>query len=164
MDIESIQVAVTSAMQESRKRQHSRKEWTQNIKYKLVELAHANKFYACCSGVPSADWGEWLYDLVVLRYAGNSSNDVIESTELVVESEWDRDDVSILIDFQKLLLSNADIKLMVYYKNNTIRDTLEQLVRRYAKSNGTFLLAFLPGDDEDVVFYSIRGNDQESAR
>ncbi len=164
MNIESIQAAVTASIQESMEWQHSRKEWTQNIKLKLVQLAHENNCYACCSGVPSADWGEWLYDLVVLRYAGNDSNKVIESTELVVESEWDSDDVSILIDFQKLLLSNADIKLMVYYKNNTIRDVLEQSVRRYAKSNGTFLLAFLPGDDADVIFYTIRGNDQESTR
>jgi len=71
MDIESIQTAVTVAMQESRKRQHSRRGWIQNIRPKLVPLAHANKFYACCSGIPSAAWGEWLYDRLVLRYADN---------------------------------------------------------------------------------------------
>jgi len=159
MNVESIKSAVQTAMQGSREKQHSRMQWTQNIKLELVELAHKHKLYVCCNGVSSADWGEWLYDLVVLRYANNDSNSEIESTSLVVESEWDSDDLSILIDFQKLLLSNADIKLMVYYKNNTIRNILEHLVRHYARSNGIFLFAFLPGDDDEVIFHELRGND-----
>lgn len=72
---------------------------------------------------------EWLYDLVCYRY-GNEHY-ALNDTILVMESEWkgkryapnnnDKEDPygEVKFDFQKLLLANADIKLMVYKEHRT---------------------------------------------
>ena len=70
---------------------------------------------------------EWLYDMVCYKY--ENEHYALNDTILVMESEWkgkrtasdghdDNDPYGeVKFDFQKLLLSNADIKLMVYRKH-----------------------------------------------
>lgn len=67
---------------------------------------------------------EWLYDMVCYRY--DNEHYAINETVLVMESEWkgkrcaskghDGNDPygEVKYDFQKLLLANADVKLMVF--------------------------------------------------
>ena len=118
---------------------------------------------------------EWLYDLVWYEDDQNKFY-TIKKTLLVVESEWaykrpkDKNDDkygAIKYDFQKLLLSNAELKLMIFrvsgktkqdieqnliklcnYFNNTI-DQYEQMER------GEFLfIAFC--DKEESFYYWYR--------
>lgn len=101
---------------------------------------------------------EWLYDLVCYRY-GNEHY-ALNDTILVMESEWkgkryasnkndDEDPYGeVKFDFQKLLLANADIKLMVYKEHRTDKDynLNEYFIRRIkeyrqGKSSDYFLFA-----------------------
>ncbi len=74
---------------------------------------------------------EWLYDLVAYRYH-EKEHYSLNYTILTMESEWggkrkyktqnnDGEDCygEVKYDFQKLLVSNADIKLMVYQRHRT---------------------------------------------
>lgn len=101
---------------------------------------------------------EWLYDLVCYRY-GNEHY-ALNDTILVMESEWkgkryasnnnDEEDPygEVKFDFQKLLLANADIKLMVYKEHRTDKDynLNEYFIRRIkeyrqGKSSDCFIFA-----------------------
>lgn len=83
---------------------------------------------------------EWLYDLVCYRY--DNEHYALNDTILVVESEWkgkryasmgnDGNDTygEVKYDFQKLLLSNADVKLLVY-KNHNRKDGATESLKQY---------------------------------
>ena len=85
---------------------------TETVKNKLRQIGQG-KFgcYVCASGVPRADYGEWLYDVTWLKYDCDGSS--LIDAPLVAECEWgnpgDIDD-----DFQKLLLARASVRVMIF--------------------------------------------------
>ena len=147
MNMQNLKAAISEAVAESHDNGYGRAEWTKCIKRKIVEYAKKEGLYSCAAGVDNADWGEWLYDLTILKYYDNDSNSDIESTELVLESEWDTDDLSIIVDFQKLLLANAKLKVMIYYQNTNVLETLKKAVWNYRTCNGEFLITFIRKED-----------------
>lgn len=129
----------------------SSKVWTKILNEKFIDFAHKNHLSVYCK-TEGADWGEWLYDLTICDQ--NNESLYITSTKLVMESEWLPDDQSIIEDFQKLLLCNADYKVMVFYKNQAIMQDLMKQIKSYKKANGTFILACYT-DENGYVFESI---------
>lgn len=118
---------------------------------------------------------EWLYDLVWYKDDLNESY-IMKNTLLVVESEWaykrPKDKIddkygAIKYDFQKLLLSNAGLKLMIFrISGKTKQDIKQKLIELYNYFNnaidqyeqmesGEFLfIAFC--DKEDSFYYWYR--------
>ena len=118
---------------------------------------------------------EWLYDLVWYKDDLNESY-IMKNTLLVVESEWaykrPKDKIddkygAIKYDFQKLLLSNAKLKLMIFrVSGKTKQDIKQKLIELYNYFNnaidkyeqmesGEFLfIAFC--DKEKSFYYSYR--------
>lgn len=103
----------------------------------LPEYEYAGRDEAHISG------HEWLYDMVCYRY--DNEHYALNDTILVMESEWkgkryasngqDGNDPygEVKYDFQKLLLANADVKLMVYRyhkENYGGGDSIQQYFQR----------------------------------
>lgn len=91
---------------------------------------------------------EFVYDLVVVKEERNITEivkeDFIIDTLLVLETELDDSLPSVVVDFQKLLLSNADEKVMVFKCKSTEFERwtnfLKTCIEKYRKANGRFHL------------------------
>jgi len=156
MTVVEICESLRESIKYSQKLRHSRKEWTNTIKKNLTQHARKDGLFICTSGVKEADCGEWLYDLVVLKYRKDA--ELIESAVLALESEWDSDEQSILEDFQKLLLSNAEIKVMLYFKNHLMQEKMQKMIVHYSRSSGIFILAHLPAENSELDIVTVSGN------
>lgn len=155
-----------------------RREKTTMVMERLTQLGH-NKGHKVYSHSLSEGFRqksgdifvnrEWLYDLVWYEDAPKESY-IMKNTLLVVESEWaykrPKDDDkygAIKYDFQKLLLSNAELKLMIFrVSGKTKQDIKQKLIKLYDYFNnaidkyeqmesGEFL--FIAFCDKEKSFY-----------
>lgn len=103
---------------------HGRTPWTGLVKRSLIELGHELGYRVATSAASAhsvgctqeADWGEWLYDLVWYKSAMDAALGIERTTavDLVLESEWNADLDSIALDFDKLMLANAALRVLVF--------------------------------------------------
>jgi hypothetical protein len=85
--------------------------WTEQLKKALGRVGRQNGFKVCGSTKEQEFEREWLYDLV--WYKEDEQGFLIEAP-LTVESEWKKDLIKdIKFDFEKLLLSRSNLKLMI---------------------------------------------------
>lgn len=108
----------------------SDKEDTKRVKETIAKIAVNNNYNVWASRLEKKtnnesqiSGKEWLYDLICYKFK-NGCHYSLNETILVMESEWggkrfkveDADDPygEVKFDFQKLLISNAFVKLMVY--------------------------------------------------
>ena len=85
-------------------------EWTRQIKSFIGRLGISKGYKVCASSHEQDFENEWLYDLV--WYKENDTGFLID-VPLVVESEWKQNLKDIKFDFEKLLLANSGLKLMI---------------------------------------------------
>ena len=77
---------------------------------------------------------------------------------LILESEWDRSDAGLKDDFQKLMVSRADLRLMVFQRATELEakkamSFLEDGARHGISQNGDcYLLACWCNDRKNFVF------------
>lgn len=90
----------------------SRERMTFRIKKCLAEYAKAHGLYACAKPKKRLDTqhGEWLYDVSLLECDPDCKQ--IKAVPLILESEWTPK--GIMDDFQKLLVSCADLRVMLF--------------------------------------------------
>jgi hypothetical protein len=77
---------------------------------------------------------EWMFDLVWYK---NNKNGYLEKTVLVLESELsDRSSKGLLYDFKKLLLSNAELRVMICfgYGNNNSPQNVNEIITLFEES------------------------------
>ena len=105
------------------------------------------------------DVKEYLYDLIVVKEDKSEIENVpyICKTILALESELDNGFKSVMDDFQKLLISNSDYKVMIFKCHSTeLTDYLsymEKNLNHYAAANGTFyLISYL----NDKLIFEIK--------
>jgi hypothetical protein len=99
-------------------------DWTNQIKRVLAEIGFRRGYSVWASGLNDLDKGtgrmvnqEWLYDLVWIDYEGRGLDRKLRSIPLVAESEmgsWSE----VVDDFEKLIICNADVKVMLFHSNN----------------------------------------------
>jgi len=124
-----------------------RPDWTAIIKKVFVQLGHEHGYKVSTSLAPEHRaqleledghmpvWGEWLYDLVwytsVIDKYANRDIERTTSIPLVMECEWAASLNAIALDFDKLLVANADLRVMVCggYKNFPAEPVIEQCNR-----------------------------------
>tara|TARA_R110002110_G_scaffold180305_5_gene386284 strand:- start:452 stop:973 length:522 start_codon:yes stop_codon:yes gene_type:complete len=94
--------------------------WTRSIKKELCSAGRKSSFYTCASEVDGcAHNGEWLYDVSWVSYGKNGFQEdpekrSFEKVVLAVESEWAVSKSAALDDFEKLLQTRADMRLMIF--------------------------------------------------
>jgi|GEM_PF-7016795 len=104
--------------------------------------------------------GEWLYDLCWLEYVAPDS-DVIVGMPLALESEWGND-TEILEDFQKLLVSRAALRVMIFGERNRSTECTKKTLCKQIESyrdgdvDDRYLLAAY--DAGRFVFFLLDGN------
>jgi hypothetical protein len=117
--------------------------WTSEIFRRLGELGDRLGYKVCSTGGASpAHWNQFLYDHCWLQY---DENKCLSSVPLVLESEWSRTK-NIDGDFQKLLVSNAYLRVMIFQKTtarqvNELFDEMERWAAAFKGMSGQrFLL------------------------
>ena len=96
---------------------------TAEIKTKLCEIGRQIFDCKVCAALPVShrDYGEWLYDVVWLKYHEELTDHPIRCVPLVAECEWGNYG-QIKEDFQKLLLARASVRLMIF-RDPTMSDS-----------------------------------------
>ena len=90
-------------------------KWTCAILSKLCMIGRQQFQYRTRASSDDAHNTEWLYDLVWLRYNDNPDRQLLD-VPLAAECEWGAYDSpgGIRDDFQKLLLAQAGVRVMIY--------------------------------------------------
>lgn len=133
--------------------------WTTEIFRALGELGHRLGYKVCSSGgAPPANWNQFIYDHCWLQY---DENKCLTSIPLVLESEWSRTN-NIDDDFQKLLVSNADLRVMIFQKTtamqvNELFDEMERWTAAFrGMSSQQFLLCGWSIDPRKLNYRTIQ--------
>lgn len=115
--------------------------WTKTIKKALMKVGNDHGYVVCTSGVPKADWGEWLYDMCWLKHKKDKVYDIPINVPLIMESEWATNQEEIIVDFQKLLICKAQTKLLIFQDNADLVPYLKKSIKLWDDPAGTYLLA-----------------------
>lgn len=131
--------------------------WTFRTKETLGELGDKLGFNVCTSGFNGRFEGEWLFDICWYQ---NNANKFLEKIPLIVESEWGRTIGEIKYDFEKLLQSNAEHRLMICQAKpdqfDDLRKYFYQAIKayQYSKIGDRFLFAIF--DDFNTGEFEYR--------
>jgi len=152
-----------------------RTEWTWLIKKAFIELGMKHSYKVCTArtaeqceeltygNITCVEWGEWLYDLVwYTESQGEVHGEKLTiSVPLVMECEWGVGIPNMALDFNKLLVANADLRVMVCgaYDKETTDNFIaycERAVQSYQQGHigDCFLLCLMPNEGK-VIFRTI---------
>jgi hypothetical protein len=147
----------------------TRPGWSGLVKTAFIQLAEKQGYKVCTALSEEAkltltdderkcvEWGEWLYDLVWYAYEKDDETGVEHTTSvpLVMECEWNISLKDIATDFDKLLVANADLRVMVcgWYdpgEPDAIITYCERAVQSFEQGRygDQFLICILPEADE----------------
>lgn len=129
--------------------------WTNRLKEKIGELGVELQHKVAVGGFRDKFEREWLYDVV--WYEEDNENRLIR-IPLIVESEWDRNYSGIKYDFEKLLVGNAERRLMICQSKP---DGVEKLFAKFKEAiiafkenyGDRFLIAILDSQTEAKFYY-----------
>ena len=105
--------------------------WTSKIKERICDLGNKKgyKIQTNKKSAPNADCGEWLFDLTWLYY----SEGMVLEIPLALECEWSLYLDEIDADFQKLIISRANHRVMIFQQANLLKieNIIEYLKIKY---------------------------------
>jgi hypothetical protein len=175
---------IRKALDEAVKKGHDEKAtgsaaWTALMKKALTRVGTCFDYKVATTGCADAHDTEWLYDLVWYRHepsvwltakdpeTKSCSLSLLTEVGLVAESEWHNDAVSIRNDFEKLLLANAPLRLMITCTNAPLMvqqyfDYFEAAILQYRQGTpgARYLIAILVNDtvaDTEQFVYRLLG-------
>jgi hypothetical protein len=129
--------------------------WTNRLKGKIAELGESLGYKVAVGGFKEKFELEWLYDIV--WYVEDSEGRLV-SIPLIVESEWDKNYAGIKYDFEKLLVGNAERRLMICQSRkeqiDSLIDKFKIAINTFQENYGDrFMFAILNQDTErDFIF------------
>ena len=131
------------------------KKWTYYLKQRIANLGVKKKYKIAVGGFDDEFAGEWLYDLV---WYEEDSNNCLIRIPLIMESEWDKKYSGIKFDFEKLLIGNAERRLMICQSKES---EIEILLNRFKNSidvfkenkGDRFLFAILNCDTDEEFYF-----------
>lgn len=100
---------------------------TKEIKSIIGGFGHELGYTVCASGFDNFE-SEWLYDIVWLE----KNEKGLQSVKLIVESELSRGMSHLRRDFEKLLVSNAEMRIFICFNPNQGK-TIEEF-KNYSKT------------------------------
>lgn len=129
--------------------------WTNRIKHSIGDLGIELNHQVAIGGFSEKFEREWLYDIV--WYQEDSENRLIR-IPLIVESEWGGNYSGIKYDFEKLLVGNAERRLMICQSKASQVDNLfikfKDAINAFEEDyNDRFLIAILDSDTESIFYY-----------
>jgi hypothetical protein len=161
--VEEIKALLENFEQEAHKTQiKGDANWTYEIKSRLSILGRNHNYKICASGFKDECEPEWLYDFVWYKEEGEKENARLIDVPLVLESEWNLKFEHIKYDFEKLLLANARLKVMLcqaHINNRQHRlDYFNDAIAKYQKNvhEEVYLIAILDYESEKFYFEVIK--------
>lgn len=129
--------------------------WTNRLKERIGDLGFELGYQVAVGGFRDKFEREWLYDIV--WYVEDKERRLIK-VPLIVESEWDRNYSGIKYDFEKLLVGNAERRLMICQCKS---DGIDELFEKFKKAIETFqenygdrfLFAVLDSQSESEFYF-----------
>lgn len=123
-------------------------DWTLKIATCMANLGREHGYKVCVSGLIGDD-REWLYDMVWYTEVGEKREDVrLRSVPFIMECEWSLSTERIAEDFEKLLLANSYLRLMVCKMSQESRVSMASYFEDSLKG-------FEQGRDGDRVLIAI---------
>lgn len=120
------------------------KEWTKDLISRIAERGKSLKYGICAAGHENDGRAGWLYDLTWLQREDGTTNllrqdgtpNPITAVPLILESELNPRPNFQQEDFEKLLISRAQFRVMVFQDSTAQRltTTLRRLVQLAASS------------------------------
>jgi hypothetical protein len=133
--------------------------WTKLIKQNLSKLGAELGFETCASGTDYQTHNEWLYDLIWFKEEGEGMLRRMIDVPLIMESEWNLSFDDIKYDFEKLLLGNSPVKLMICQSKspNELFPYFEDSISKFMlqRTNETYIIAILDHWEEKFEFKTI---------
>lgn len=147
---------------------------TRVIKSELVKLGHDLNYKVYANGLSDVNIGngfvnkEWLFDLIWYKEKKNTDY-ILTELLLAMECEWEgirNDDLkkikfgAVKYDFQKLVVSNSKLKLLVFKANCTDLDKLTEYfinaIRSFENIQTESTFIFISFDNyRKKIFYKI---------
>jgi hypothetical protein len=147
----------TSISEISSKNPGERAAWTAAVKNCLADIAKRHGL-ECSYTQKHGKKKEWLYDFIMYSVKTVKDNPyypngkMLDKVYLCAESEWNGDIDSIQEDFEKLLVTNAPVRLMVYTASDTNQKKYTGWLKTMIEDSpmtepATFILAVCKSDD-----------------
>jgi len=153
---------------------NQRSNRTRIIKSELVKLGHNLKYKVYANGLSDENIGngfvnkEWLFDLIWYKEKKDTDY-ILTELLLAMECEWEgirNGDLkkikygAVKYDFQKLVVSNSKLKLLVFKANCTDLDKLSKYfinaIRSFENTQTESTFIFISFDNSrKKIFYSI---------
>jgi len=129
--------------------------WTFQLKRRIAKLGERLGYKVSVGGLGEDFAGEWMYDVV---WFVEDEEGCLIKVPLIVESEWDKKYSGIKYDFEKLLIGNAERRLMICQaKENEIENLfikLENAIVKFQENkNDRFLIVILNCSTDDEFHY-----------
>jgi hypothetical protein len=129
--------------------------WTFQLKRRIAQLGDRLGYKVSVGGLGEDFAGEWMYDVV---WFVEDVDGCLIKVPLIVESEWDKKYSGIKYDFEKLLIGNAERRLMICQaKENDIENLFKKLENAIVKfqenKNDRFLIVILNCSTDDEFHY-----------
>jgi hypothetical protein len=129
--------------------------WTNRLKEKIGDLGVTLGHQVAVGGFRDKFEREWLYDIV---WYVEDNKKKLQKIPLIVESEWDRNYSGIKYDFEKLLVGNAERRLMICQSRT---DNIDNLFEKFKSAidafeenfGDRFLIAILDSQTESEFYY-----------
>ncbi len=136
---DEIEIAIRNAIREgvdtSRREGLDTPGWTAAIMFEVLKAGNRLKYSVWVRRCSDEMTSEWLWDMTWLHFAGG---DNLLGIPLALESEWNLNLNEILWDFRKLLVSRADLRVMIFQASvHTASDRLDRLVQEIRQYSGT---------------------------
>ena len=131
------------------------RNWTYHLKKRIAELGTRKGYKITVGGFGDEFAGEWLYDLV---WFVEDKNGDLTNVPLIVESEWDKKFSGIKFDFEKLLVGNAERRLMICQSSkkdmNELFSKFKNAIDKFQENkNDRFLFAVLNYDTDNEFYF-----------
>jgi len=155
VEIRLIQILDDFLIEAEEKKYVGNQIWTNRLKKCLGDLGSEYDYDVASSGFPDEFEKEWLYDIV--WYQEDLEKRLIR-IPLIVECEWDKSYSCIKYDFEKLLVGNAERRLMICQSNPGEVENLflkfQEAINVFEENyNDRFLIAILDSDSKSCFYY-----------
>lgn len=129
--------------------------WTFQLKKRIANLGYRLGHKVSVGTLGADCTGEWMYDII---WFVEDNNQCLVKVPLIVECEWDKSYSGIKYDFEKLLIGNAEKKLMICQARETEIENLfiklENAIQRFqGRENDRFLIVILNCTTDDIFYY-----------
>lgn len=137
----------------------SASDWTNEIMRCMAMLGRSEGHKVAVSG--QWDHTEWLYDMVWYNKEGTGEDERLVSVPLVMECELNPQYGKIEDDFEKLLLANADLKVLICRDNpryhQEMLDYYQSSINGYkqGRTGDTYLIATRREKEDDFELVTL---------